>query len=82
MDNSFFESKRKGTRGRGAAHKVPVFGILERNGVGKVEALKDVTAKTLLDLTIKTVRRGRIVYTDKFKSYDSLIFLRVPSYQD
>jgi transposase len=31
-------------------------------------------AETLLNLTVKTVRRGSIVYTDKFKSYDSLMF--------
>lgn len=49
----------------------------------KVETLKNVTAPSnLLDLTIKTVTRGSIVYTDKFRSYDSLVFFRVPSYQD
>lgn len=74
MDESYFGGRRKGKRGRGAAGKVPVFGILERNGVVKVEAVKDVTARTLLDLTVKTVRRGSIVYTDKFKGYDSLMF--------
>ena len=74
IDESYFGGRRKGPRGRGAANKVPVFGILERNGVVKVEVLKDVTAQTLLDLTIKTVRRGSIVYTDKFRSYDSLMF--------
>jgi len=30
---SYFGGKRKGKRGRGAAGKVPVFGIMERNGV-------------------------------------------------
>jgi transposase len=74
MDESYFGGRRKGKRGRGAAGKVPVFGILERNGVVKVEAVKDVKARTLLDLTVKTVRRGSIVYTDKFKGYDSLMF--------
>ena len=74
IDESYFGGRKKGPRGRGAANKVPVFGILERNGVVKVEVLKDVTAQTLLDLTIKTVRRGSIVYTDKFRSYDSLMF--------
>ena len=83
MDESYFGGRRKGPRGRGAANKVPVFGILERNGVVKVETLRNVTApRTLLDLTIKTVTRGSIVYTDKFRSYDSLVFFRVPSYQD
>ena len=74
LDETYFGGRRKGKRGRGAAGKVPVFGILERNGVVKVEVVKDVQARTLLNLTVKTVRRGSIVYTDKFKSYDSLMF--------
>lgn len=53
---------------------MPVFGILERNRVVKVDVVKDVTAASLLDLAIKTVRRGSIVYTDKFRSYDTLMF--------
>ena len=73
MDESYFGGKRKGNRGRGAAGKVPVFGILERDGIVKVEAVKDVTSETLLNLTVKTVRRGSIVYTDKFRSYDALM---------
>ena len=74
MDESYFGGRRKGKRGRGAAGKVPVFGILERNGVVRVEPVCNVTASTLLDLTVKTVRRGSIVYTDKFRGYDSLMF--------
>lgn len=73
-DESYFGGKRKGRRGRGAKNKVPVFGILERNGTVKVEVLKDVSAESILNLTVKTVRRGSIVYTDKFRSYDSLMF--------
>ena len=73
LDESYFGGRRKGKRGRGALSKVPVFGILERDGIVKVEVVKDVTANTLLDLTIKTVRRGSIVYTDKFRSYDALM---------
>jgi len=74
MDESYFGGRRKGKRGRGAANKVPVFGILERNGIVKVEPLKDVKATTLLNMTVKTVRRGSIVYTDKFRGYDTLMF--------
>jgi transposase len=73
LDESYFGGRRKGKRGRGAYNKVPVFGILERDGIVRVEPVTDVTAKTLLDLTIKTVRRGSIVYTDKFRSYDALM---------
>ncbi len=74
MDEAYFGGRRKGNRGRGAFNKVPVFGILERKGVARVEVVKDVRAETLLNLTVKTVRRGSIVYTDKFKSYDTLMF--------
>jgi len=67
-DESYFGGRRKGNRGRGAFNKVPVFGILERNGVVKVEVVQDVKAETLLNLTVQTVRRGSIIYTDKFGS--------------
>ena len=74
VDESYFGGRRKGKRGRGAAGKVPVFGILERNGVVQVTVVPDVSAETLLGLTVKKVRRGSVVYTDKFRSYDSLMF--------
>jgi transposase len=73
-DESYFGGKRKGPRGRGAKNKVPVFGILERNGLVSVDVIPNVGAKTLLNMTIKKVRRGSIVYTDKFHGYDSLVF--------
>jgi transposase len=74
LDETYFGGRRKGKRGRGAAGKVPVFGIYERNGTVRVEVVKNVTAQSLLKMTIKKVRRGSIVYTDKFRSYDALMF--------
>jgi transposase len=74
LDEAYFGGKRKGKRGRGAFNKVPVFGILERNGVVAVTAVTDVSAETLLNHPVKMVRRGSIVYTDKFRSYDALMF--------
>jgi transposase len=73
-DESYFGGKRKGPRGRGAKNKVPVFGILERNGIVSVDVVPNVGANTLLGMTLKKVRRGSIVYTDKFHCYDSLMF--------
>lgn len=32
VDESYFEGKRKGKRGRGAGGKIPVFGLLKRGG--------------------------------------------------
>ena len=74
LDEAYFGGRRKGKRGRGAAGKVPVFGILERRGRVQVNVVPDVSARSLLDLTLKKVRRGSIVYTDKFRGYDSLMF--------
>jgi transposase len=53
MDESHFGGRRKGKRGRGAAGKVPVFGILERGGKVTVEVVPDVQVETLLELGIK-----------------------------
>jgi transposase len=61
LDESYFGGRRKGKRGRGAGHKVPVFGILERDGQVSVQVVPDVRADTLLGLTVKKVRRGSIV---------------------
>lgn len=73
-DESYFGGRRKGTRGRGAAGKVPVFGILERRGRVSVTVVPNVTAPTLLQETVKIVKRGTLVYTDKFRGYDTLTF--------
>ncbi len=72
-DESYFGGKEKGKRGRGAKSKIPVFGILERKGKVKVEIVKDVKSETLLKETIRKVKRGSLIYTDKFRSYDSLV---------
>lgn len=69
MDESYFGGKR----GRGAANKIPVFGILERGGKVKGEVVKDVKAETLLKETIKKVKRGSLIYTDRYRSYDGLV---------
>jgi transposase len=74
LDESSFGGRRKGKRGRGAAGKMPVFGIYARNGTVRVEVVRNVTAESLMNMTIKTVRRRSIVYTDKFRSYDALMF--------
>jgi len=73
-DECYFGGRRKGKRGRGSKNKVPVFGILERKGLVSVDVVPNVGAKTLLNMTIKKVRRGSIVYTDRFHCYDSLMF--------
>jgi transposase len=75
LDESYFGGRRKGNRGRGAAGKIPVFGILERDGKVTVEVVRDVTAESLLTLTIRKVKRGSMIYTDRYRSYDGLLSL-------
>ena len=73
LDEAYFGGKRKGKRGRGAGHKVPVFGIRERGGKVLVEPVADVDELTLTKLTRNHVRRGSKAYPDGFRSYNSLI---------
>jgi len=73
-DESYFGGKRKGKRGRGSRNKTIVFGILERRGKVSVSIVRDASAESLMMETVKKVRRGSIVYTDKWRGYNSLLF--------
>jgi len=73
-DEAYFGGKRKGKRGRGSRNKTIVYGILERRGKVSVSIVSDVSAESLMEETIKKVRRGSIVYTDKWRGYDALMF--------
>ncbi len=73
LDESYFGGRRKGKQGRGAACKVPIFGILERGGKVRVEVVQNVKEEILLERTIQKVKRGSLVYTDRFQSYNGLV---------
>jgi transposase len=70
----FFGGKRRGSPHKVTFNKTPVLGILEKNGVAKIEIVKGFSADSFLKLTVQMVRRGSIVYTEKFRNYDALIF--------
>ncbi len=72
VDESYFGGTRKGKRGRGAAGKVPVFGLLKRNGCVYVAIIQNVSSATLIPIIRDKIRPDSIVYTDSFKSYDVL----------
>ena len=71
-DESYFGGVRKGKRGRGAAGKTLVFGILKRGG--KVHALPvaDASGPTLLTALKTKVLADSVVYTDTLPSYNIL----------
>ena len=60
--------------GRAAPHKTPVFGILERQGRVQVSVVPNCSAATLRDQTLRWVKRGTLIYTDKWAGYDTLTF--------
>ena len=72
VDESYFGGIRKGKRGRGAAGKVPVFGLLKRGGHVYTIAVKDTRAGTLLPIIACKVQPDSIVYTDSYRAYDVL----------
>ena len=72
LDESYFGGVRKGKRGRGAAGKVVVFGILKRGGKVYTQVINDAKAKTLMPIIRQKVVPDSIVYTDSFRSYNAL----------
>lgn len=72
LDESYFGGKRKGKRGRGAAGKIPVFGLLKRKGKVYTAVINDTKSATLLPIITEKVLPDSIVYTDTFKSYNAL----------
>jgi len=72
IDESYFGGKRKGNRGRGAANKTIVFGILERKGKVHTVIVQDVSSKTLMNEIQNKTLKGSVFYTDEWKSYASL----------
>ena len=71
-DESYFGGVRKGRRGRGAAGKVPVFGLLKRGGKVYTAIIPDAKASTLISIIREKVLPDSIVYTDSFQVYDVL----------
>jgi len=72
VDESYFGGVRKGKRGRGAAGKVAVFGLLKRGGKVYTAIIPDAKTTTLLPIIEEKVTPDSIVYTDTFKAYNAL----------
>ncbi len=74
VDESYFGAKRiRGKRGRGAAGKTPVFGILKREGKVYVNIVKNCKREQLIPIIEGKVLEGSTIYSDGWKSYDGLI---------
>ena len=70
LDESYFGGRCKGRRGRGAAGKVVVFGILKRNGRGYTAVVDNAKSDTLMPVIRQKIMPDSIVYTDSLSCYD------------
>ena len=72
LDERDFGGVRQGKRGRGAAGKGVVFGILKRGGKVYTKVVNDTRTETLLPLITRKIAPDSIVYTDCYRSYNAL----------
>ena len=72
LDESYFGGARKGKRGRGAAGKMVVFGILKRGNKVYTKVIYDTKTQTLMPIIIRKIAPDSIVYTDCYRSYNAL----------
>ena len=72
VDESYFGGTRKGKRGRGAAGKVPVFGLLKRGGRVYTKIIPDASSATLIPIIERKVVPDSIVYSDCWRGYNVL----------
>ena len=73
-DESYFGARRvRGKRGRGAAGKTPVFGLLKRNGNVYVEIVENCSKEQLMPIIQGKILEGSTIHTDGWKAYDGLI---------
>ena len=74
LDESYFGAKRvRGKRGRGAAGKTPVFGLLKRGGKVFVKIVENCSKQQLMPIIQGKILEKSVIYTDGWKAYDGLI---------
>lgn len=74
LDESYFGARRvRGKRGRGAAGKTPVFGLLKRDGKVFVSIVKNCSKEELMPIIQGKILEGSTIHTDGWRAYDGLI---------
>jgi transposase-like protein len=74
LDESYFGARRvRGKRGRGAAGKTPVFGLLKRNGKVYVTVVANCSRESLLPIIQGKILSGSTIHTDGWTAYDGLV---------
>lgn len=74
IDESYFGARRvRGKRGRGAKGKIPVIGLLKRNGKVYTHIVTNCKRKELLPIIKGKILSQTTIYTDGWRSYDGLV---------
>lgn len=74
VDESYFGARRvRGKRGRGAKGKVPVVGLLKRNGKVFTQIIENCKRRELMPIIKGKILEESTIYTDGWKSYDGLV---------
>ena len=64
----------RGKRGRGAANKTPVFGMLKRDGKVYTQIVKNCSANKLIPILSEFSELDEsVIYSDCWKAYDGLV---------
>lgn len=83
LDESYFGGPKKKIqaverrkRGLGAENKIPVFGIKKRNDWNSLhKIIENAQRKTLFPIISELIKKqDSMIYTDKFRTYDGLVF--------
>lgn len=72
VDETYVGGVRKGKRGRGAAGKTPVVGVVERKGRIKAKKVPNTKAETVMPIIEDTVAPDATIHTDDYASYNKL----------
>jgi transposase len=74
IDEAYFGAKRiRGKRRRGAKGKVPVIGLLKRNGKVYTQIVENCKRHELMPVIKGKILKKSTIYTDGWKSYDGLV---------
>ena len=70
--NRHSKKKIKNTQGRSLKDKIPVIGMVERNGKLNARIVTDVQSKSLTKEVLKSIKQSANVYTDEWLGYKNI----------